>query len=125
MNALWLLLIPYTTLAYGIHGGELIQNINRQVRNLICAIPFGLVGYYIFGAYGGVPALVLSFIGTNMGFDNHPLWLKGLVTFPPLGAGLLPASYADKNLTAATCEYISGFLYGTALAVLAIAKGLL
>lgn len=122
MNALWLLLIPYTTLAYGIHGGELIQNINRQVRNLICALPFTVVGWYLFGPYGAAAGLLCGYFGSNLGFDNHPLWLKGFINLPPFGALLLPAAYADKNLPAATCEYISGFLYGTALAVIAILK---
>jgi len=122
---IWLLLIPYCAAAYAIHGGELATGINRQVRNVLCAIPFAAVAY--MAAHGMVStniyidsgcaftAFWLAFAGTNMGFDNHPLWLKGLITFPPLGAALLPLAYANKSWTASTCEYLSGALYGTAL----------
>lgn len=113
-----LLLIPYCTLAYGIHGGELVTGLNRQFRNLLCAVPFGAVPYTVLSTHYDFPvALALfasAFIGTNEGFDNHPLWLKGLINFPPLGIILLPLAYRLASKPARQ-EYLSGFLYGLAL----------
>jgi len=126
MMPYWILLVPYCAAAFGIHGGELVTGVNRQLRNLICALPFGLVSWFVFSH---LPlelrsSLVLFFgaaayLGANMGFDNHPLWLKGLVTFPPLGAILLPLAYSMET-TASNQEYLSGFFYGVALCFIVI-----
>lgn len=131
MIALWVLLIPYTTVAFAVHGGEIVQNVNRQLRNLICALPFGLVAAFCFSLASGSVCAALSalfftcaFIGSNMGFDNHRLWVKGFITFPPLGALLLPIAYAGDQ-TASASEAESGVLYGTVLAAIAIAKALI
>jgi peptidoglycan/LPS O-acetylase OafA/YrhL len=133
MTYLWLLLIPYTTAAFGIHGGEGITGVNRQVRNLICALPFALVAFvtveallpYPYAHLLVVVAFVLAYVGANMGFDEWPLWFKGFVTLPPLGAALLPLAYAIntkwKNVFQ---EYFSGTLYGAALAAIAIGVSL-
>ncbi len=118
MNYLWLLLIPYCTLAFGIHGGAFISGVNRQVRNVLCAIPFALVAYCTWNYPEAIVAFALVFCGANMGFDNHPLWLKGLITLPPFGAGLLPLAYwiGDKTKWKnVASEYLSGFLYGVTL----------
>jgi len=131
MNFLWLLLIPYTGLAYGIHGGEFVTGINRQVRNFLCAWPFALVAFLVAAHYapvlqsGLISAFfgVAAFIGTDIGFDNWSLWLKGLITFPPLGAGLLPLAYWIGYRAPSTnvlAEYLSGLFYGAALAVIAM-----
>ncbi len=128
MNYLWLLLIPYCTLAFGIHGGEFVQNINRQIRNLICAIPFALVGWLSsLGWECGLGLFILSYIGVNMGFDKWPLWFKGLITFPPLGAAILPIAYSiniksakGKNVFQ---EYFSGTLFGVSLCIIAMING--
>lgn len=117
MNYLWLLLIPYCTLTFGIHGGEGVSGIDRQVRNLICALPFALVGWLSsLGWEYGLGLFILSYIGVNMGFDKWPLWFKGLITFPPLGAVILPIAYSIntkwKNVFQ---EYFSGTLFGVAL----------
>lgn len=114
----WLLLIPYCTAVYGIHGGEGITGINRQVRNILCAAPFALALNGLFPLSAEI-AFVLSYLGTNMGFTTHPLWFKGYTTFPPLGAALLPFAYwvgsKTKGNPAAFSEYFSGFLYGVTL----------
>lgn len=133
MTALWLLLIPYTSLAYGIHGGEALTGTPRIIRNILCALPFGLVAYAFAVSFPHglfhtrlddclcvFAAFLSAYLGANMGFDNHPLWLKGLINFFPFGAALLPIAYANKNMTAAQCEYLSGALYGICLAALAI-----
>jgi hypothetical protein len=58
-------------------------------------------------------------VGVNMGFNRFSLWEKGIVTFFPFGAALLPLAYLIgyktrwKNVFA---EYFSGTLYGAALA---------
>lgn len=125
---IWLLLIPYMALVFGLHGGELITGLNRQFRNLICALPFGVVAYLMASTHYDYPIALISFLcayfGTNMGFDSWPLWLKGLITFPPLGAALLPLSYWLGNKTKWTnvaSEYLSGALYGTALFLIVVA----
>ena len=118
---LWMLLIPYCTLAFGIHGGELIQNVNRQLRNLLCAIPFGIVCGYVFGWHAGAVYFALAYGGTSLGF-NEPvqagsLWMagKGFITCPFGGFITLPLSYAvTKNNVIS--EYLSGTLYGLILA---------
>lgn len=134
MIYLWLLLIPYQTIAYAIHGGELAKGTDRQVRNILCAWPFGLVEYlfvhhdikpmFSHAEYAlALVAFASAFVGTNMSFDNYPLWLKGLVTYSPLGAGLLPLAYYIGNkspLKAVASEYLSGTFYGTALALTAM-----
>lgn len=121
MNYLWLLLIPYCAIAYGIHGGEAISGINRQVRNLICALPFLIVSWVLFS---GLPSWqqyslsilfgAMAYLGTNLGFDNHRLWVKGLLTCFPLGALALPLAYKIGKI-AAQCEYLSGAFYGLVL----------
>ena len=116
-----LLLIVYCTAAFGIHGGELVTGINRQVRNLLCAIPFGLVMWHIgHHPFIGILYFAMAYVGVNMGFDRWPLGIKGLVTFPPLGAAILPFAYSIKTRwTNIFSEYFSGFLYGVALCVIA------
>lgn len=122
---LWLLLLPYTTLAFAIHGGEIVQNVNRQLRNALCALPFGIVAWYIFSTHYDFPAglffFACAYIGSNMGFDSWLLDFKGFITFPPFGAWLLPLAY-HNHLPAAKQEALSGLFYGTALAVIAILK---
>lgn len=125
---LWLLLIPYLSEAYGIHGGEAAIGTPRIIRNLLCAWPFALVAFLIAGHYTphlseqvSIAALfgVNAFFGANMGFDNHPLWLKGLLNFFPVGAILLPLAYAGSAV-AAVKEYRSGAYYGVALSIVAM-----
>lgn len=145
MTYLWLLLIPYTGLAYGIHGGEFVTGINRQVRNLLCAAPFALVAWIVANSLptGSLPAhfefafafvfFALAYEGVNMGFASatlpgaqptalHLAW-KGFVNLMPLGAVLLPLAYwigyrtTSKNVLA---EYLSGVFYGAALAAIAM-----
>lgn len=128
MTSFWLLLIPYTTLAYGIHGGEFVQNINRQVRNLLCALPFMVVGGYLFGPYGASIGFLCGFAGSNLGFDNHRLWVKGFLNLPPFGALLLPFAYqVGKRFynPPVFSEYFSGFLYGITLFLAVLIKGAL
>lgn len=132
VNLLWLLLIPYLSEAYGIHGGEAAIGTPRIIRNLLCAWPFALVAFLIAGhctphlvEQSSISALffVAAYLGTSMGFDNHPLWFKGLVTLFPVGAALLPLAYwigyrtPSKNVLA---EYLSGLFYGAALAIAAM-----
>lgn len=128
MIYLWLLLIPYLSIAYGIHGGEFIQNVPRIVRNVLCAWPFALVAFLISGHYTPLFIeqystaslfFVAAYFGANMGFDNHPLWLKGLINFFPVGALLLPLAYVGSAV-AAVKEYRSGAYYGVALALTAM-----
>ena len=126
MNALWLLLIPYTGLAFGIHGGEFISGINRQARNALCAIPFGLVAYVTFDYPEAVLAFAFAYGGASLGFDNWPLWLKGLITLPPFGAALLPLAYYIGDRTRwknVFSEYFSGALYGITLAAIMLLRG--
>jgi len=132
MQWLWLLLIPYCTLAFGVHGGELFQNINRQVRNLICAAPFAVTSFYLsMGLWSFFPFL-LSYLGSNLGFDWFPttgwkyyagLAVKGFVTCPLGGFITLPFAYFIGNKTRWTnvfAEYFSGTLYGVILLCVAL-----
>lgn len=124
-----LLLIVYTTLAFGIHGGQFVTGITHQIRNAICALPFGLVAYYIMPTTCDYPFAVLFFmcayVGSGMGFDRWPLDWKGFVTFPPFGAILLPFAYSiDTKYKNVFQEYFSGFLYGVSLAAIALVVSL-
>ena len=135
MDALWLLLIPYTGLAFGLHGGEFISGINRQARNALCAIPFGLVAYITFDYPEAVLAFAFAYIGANLGFDWFPasgwkyyggLAVKGLITLPPFGAALLPLAYYIGDRTRwknVFSEYFSGTLYGITLAAIMLLRG--
>ncbi len=117
----WFLLIPFCTLAFGIHGGEFIQGINRQARNALCAAPFGLVAFFLWDYPEALIAFILAYIGANMGFDRHPLWFKGFITMPPIGAALLPLAYwigYKTKWTNVAAEYLSGTFYGIALFIL-------
>lgn len=125
MNYLWTLLIPYCTFAFGIHGGEGITGINRQVRNAICAFPFALVSYFTWDYPEAVGAFALAYIGVNMGFDRFPLWVKGAVTLFPFGALLLPLAYwigYKTRWTNVLAEYLSGTFYGVALCIILLIK---
>ena len=130
MSILWLLLIPYCTLAFGIHGGEFITGINRQVRNLICAIPFGLVCCTLPFSYSYALAFVsfsIAYLGSNLGFDWFPstgwkyyfgLAIKGFITCPFGGFITLPIAYwigYKTKYTNVLAEYLSGTLYGGVL----------
>jgi hypothetical protein len=133
MNYWSLLLIPYCTLAYGIHGGELLSSINRQVRNLICAVPFAVISWLSMHSVSlSLLAFLLSYLGTNLGFDWFPttgwkyyggLTIKGLITCPLGGFITLPLAYyigyrtKYKNVLA---EYLSGTFYGGILCALLI-----
>jgi hypothetical protein len=125
-------LIAYCTFVFGVHGGEGITGVNRQVRNLLCAIPFAAVSYSLHYNYAlGIATFVTSYIGANMGFKDHAdgspnfLWLpvKGLVTFVIGGFIALPLAYwigyktRFKNVLA---EYLSGTFYGLILTGLLI-----
>ena len=122
MNYYWLLLIPYCTAAYAIHGGELITGVNRQVRNVLCAAPFGLVAWFVSSNHYDYPiglvAFGLAYWGANMGFDNHRLWVKGMINLFPVGAVLLPFAYWLGSKTKNPpywAEFISGAFYGIVL----------
>lgn len=113
--------IPFCTLAFGIHGGQGITGINRQVRNLLCAIPFAVFAYSVSGIPLAIAAFILAYIGVSMGFTKYPLWLKGLVTCLPFGAVLLPLAYYIGDRTPwknVTSEYLSGTFYGLTLCLL-------
>ena len=75
MEYLWFLLIPYCAAAYALHGGQIATGVNRQVRNLICALPFGLVGFLTFGWPIALVLFIMAFIGSNIGHDNF--WEMG------------------------------------------------
>lgn len=123
MSVITLLYIPTLSLAFGIHGGELITGINRQARNIFCAFPFAIFAYFTWDYPEAIAAFTMAYIGANMGFDNHPLWLKGLITMFPFGAALLPLAYWIGNKTPwknVTSEYLSGFLYGLTLTILSL-----
>lgn len=116
-------LIVYCTLAFGIHGGQFITGINRQVRNLICAAPFAVIAYLAWDYQWAAAFFTLAFLGANVGFDNHPLWLKGMITLFPFGAVLLPLAYWIGDKTPwknVTSEYLSGAFYGLALCLLSL-----
>ena len=114
-------LIAYTAAVFGIHGGELIQNVNRQIRNLLCAIPFGIVCALCFGYHIGLTCFCMAYGGVSLGFDAWPLWFKGTITCPFGGFITLPLSYAvTKNNVIS--EYLSGALYGLILAGLLYAR---
>lgn len=120
-----LLLVVYTTLAFGIHGGQFITGINRQVRNVLCAIPFGLVAYLVTSTHYDMPVaaffFVCAYVGSNMGFNDWPLGFKGFVTLPPIGTVLLPFAYSiDTRWKNVFSEYFSGFLYGAFLALVTL-----
>lgn len=122
------IIIAYCTLAFGIHGGEGITGVNRQVRNLLCAIPFGIVMFFSFGTIAAAVSFLLGYIGSNVGFKDLPggvpnyKWLpvKGLITFPAGGFITMPLAYKIgyatkwKNVFA---EYFSGTLYGALLCI--------
>lgn len=128
---IWILLIPYCTIAYGIHGGEMYTGVNRQLRNLACALPFGVIGPLSFSpplAYlSALVAFSLSYGGTSLGFDWFPssgwkyyggLAIKGLITCPLGGVVSLPFAYCVGGKTVSKnvfSEYFSGFLYGLIL----------
>jgi hypothetical protein len=107
------------------------SGVNRQLRNLLCALPFGLIGYLSFSpplAYlSALVAFALSYGGTSLGFDWFPasgwryyggLAIKGLITCPLGGVVSLPFAYwvggktVSKNVFS---EYFSGTLYGAIL----------
>lgn len=128
------LIITYCTLAFGIHGGEGITGINRQVRNLLCAVPFGLVLLLALGPAAGGVSFVLGYVGANVGFKDLPngkpnyCWLpvKGLITFPAGGFLALPLAYRIGYATRWTnvlAEYLSGTLYGILLCATLLVHG--
>ncbi len=122
INPIWLLLIPYCTLAFGIHGGEMYSGINRQLRNLACAIPFAIVAYFTWDFPEAVVAFALAYGGVSLGFAgqvNIPrLILKGGLTCPIGGFIMLPLVYVLSYKTKYTnilAEYGTGTVYGTLL----------
>ncbi len=122
----YIALIVYCTLVYGLHGGEGITGINRQVRNLLCAIPFGVV----MGLCSGFPACLMffamAFLGVNLGFDFWPLWFKGFVNYPFGGFIALPLVYwlaYKTRWTNVLAEYASGTVYGLLLVLTMVLKG--
>ena len=116
---LYVALVIYCTVVFGIHGGEGISGINRQARNALCALPFGLVAYFTFDYPQAVVAFALAYAGVSMGFNRFTLWEKGAVTLFPIGALLLPAAYwigYKTKYTNVLAEYLSGTFYGIFLA---------
>lgn len=119
----------YTTAAFGIHGGEGITGINRQVRNTLCALPFGVVAWQMYHVdLFAIMAFALAYCGVSLGFDGTSksrLVLKGFITMPPFGAALLPLAYwigyntRWKNVLA---EYLSGTFYGIALCLMMVTR---
>jgi hypothetical protein len=75
MSLLSVLLIPYTTLAYVIHAGDILPGTNKQLRLALCAIPFGLASYLAGDISIALIASVMAYIGTNIGPENF--WLMG------------------------------------------------
>ncbi len=118
---IYLTIIIFSTFAFGLHGGEGITGINRQVRNTLCALPFGFVAFMVWHIWlMAFFSFALAYGGVSLGFDGTSkarLVLKGLITLPPFGAVLLPLAYAVTR-TAAQAEYLSGILYGIALALM-------
>lgn len=120
---LMILSVIYCSLAFGIHGGQFITGINRQARNVLCAAPFAVFSYLAWDYQFAALFFTLAFLGANMGFDHHPLWLKGFITLPPFGAALLPLAYyiGDKTpLKNVVSEYLSGSFYGLTLCLLSL-----
>lgn len=118
---IYAIIIVYCAITFGIHGGELVSGINRQVRNALCATPFAVVAYFTWDYPEAVAAFTLAFVGVNMGFDNWPLWFKGFITLPIGGFVTLPLAYWIGNKTKYTnvlAEYLSGTFYGLLLAML-------
>ena len=118
-------LIAYTTAAFGIHGGEGITGINRQVRNTLCALPFAFTAFMVWHLpLMALFAFALAYGGVSLGFDGTSrlrLVLKGLITMPPFGAVLLPMAYwigYSTRWTNVLAEYLSGTFYGIALALI-------
>ena len=135
-----ILLVVWTTLAFGLHGGELATGINRQVRNLLCAIPFGLTTYFCSSQHWGFPLAVAAFMlaygGVSLGFAadqsnplklNYPrLVLKGLITCPVGGGIALPLVYFLSYKTRYTnilAEYGSGAAFGLILLLMGLIYG--
>lgn len=130
MILLYLALIVYCTIVYGIHGGEMDPNTNRQLRNLLCALPFGIVCAAVFGIPLGLVFFGLAYGGTSLGFDALTgywgLAIKGFITYPLGGFATLPLTYfignrsPEKNVLS---EYASGAAYGLLLVLTIILKG--
>ena len=121
----YILLISYCTAAFGLHGGEGITGINRQVRNTLCALPFGFVAFMVWHIWlMAFFSFALAYGGVSLGFDGTSkarLVLKGLITLPPFGAVLLPLAYwigYSTRWTNVLAEYLSGTFYGIALALI-------
>ena len=98
MEYLWFLLIPYCAAAYALHGGQIASGLNRQMRNLICAAPFGLVGVLAFGWPIGIVLLILAFVGTNIGHNNF--WEMGTESNDPVNnwlANVVAALGIERN----------------------------
>ncbi len=125
-----IILVVYCTLAFGIHGGQFITGINRQLRNVMCALPFGIVAYGVSSTLYDFPLaavfFTLAYIGTSMGFTKYPLWFKGLVTLPLGGFFSLPLAYwiGDRTkYTNVVSEYLSGTFYGVILSIILVMGG--
>ncbi len=118
-----IVIIVYCTFAFGIHGGELISNVNRQLRNFLCVLPFGLV-FYLINWQLGLLCFLMSYGGVSLGFAGQlnyiRLALKGALTCPIGGFIVLPLIYFLSYKTKYTnmlAEYGSGTAYGIILAL--------
>lgn len=133
---IYIALIVYCTIAFGIHGGEMLTGTNRQLRNMICAAPFGVVCFAAFGWLVGLTCLGLAYGGVSLTFDSATLprsqpttlWLiaKGMITCPFGGIVTLPIVYwlsYKTRWTNVLAEYASGAAYGLLLVLTMVLKG--